>query len=61
MSARRFYAQQAVDQRTTRPALRTDTATGNRKGGQGGRAGSGSRLSLGPVSPELLPLFPTLV
>lgn len=60
MSALRFYAQQAVGQRTTRPAWRTGTATGNQKGEQGGRAGSGSLLSPGPVSAALLLLFPTL-
>lgn len=59
-SVRRFYAQQAAGQRTTRPAWHTGTTTGNRKGGQGGRAGSGSLLSLEPVSAELLPLFLTL-
>lgn len=61
MSALHFYAQQAVGQHTTRPAWRTGTAKGNRKGGQGGRAGSGSLLSPGPVSAALLLLFPTLV
>lgn len=61
MSVRHFYAQQAVGQRTTRPAWHTGTTTDNRKGGQGGRAGSGSLLSLEPVSAELLPLFLTLV
>lgn len=61
MSALRFYAQQAVGRRTARPAWRTGTARGNRKGEQDGRAGSGSLLSPGPVSAALLLLFLTLV
>lgn len=60
MSALHFYAQQAVGQRTTRPAWRTGRATSNRMGEQGGRAGSGSLLSPGPVFAVLLLLFPTL-
>lgn len=59
MSVRRFYARQAVDQHTARPAWHTDTATGNQKEEQGGKACSGSLHSPGPASAELPPPSPT--